>query len=403
MPRLIDELQYNNGKMDKQMFELRNPRLLDLTVYMIVMIMVIISFISLADVTTKIAAIALCIAFSLLHAFGFRNANTSSWLAIYFAVQTVIILVLLRLSPPRDVFNFLFYILAFEAVMTLPIRTAIGWIVGFFLLDSLNALWNQGIGGVTAVLFYAAAFALTMVTGYALRQAEFADRRNKNLLEELRKTQHQLQNMAVNEERTRMAREMHDSLGHRLTVTIVQLEGAQRLIPTDPERATRIIATMRDEIKDALSELRRTVASLRSPVINNLALDKSLATLSKTFQGNTGIPTHFSVTPGFPNLPDSYRLAFYRAAQEALTNIQRHALAHNGWLYLRADDHQIVLVVEDDGKGMKDHGKNSAGSGLVGLKERAEHLGGEVRLAERPGGGTQLIFCAPLPKQEMNL
>ncbi len=403
MPGLIDESQYNNGKMDNQMIQLRNPRLLDLTIYLIVMIMVIISFISLSDVTTKITAIALCIAFGLAHGFGFRNANTSRRLAIYFVVQTIIILALLRLSSPRDVFNFLFYILALEAVIILPIRTATGWIVGFFLLDSLNAIWNQGIRGVTAVLFYAAAFALTMVLGYALRQAEITRRKNENLLEELRKTQHQLQNMAVNEERTRMAREMHDSLGHRLTVTIVQLEGAQRLIPTDPERAKRIIATMRDEIKEALSELRRTVASLRSPVINNLSLDTSLATLSKTFQQNTGIPTHFSVTPGFPILPESYRLAFYRAAQEALTNIQRHALAHNGWLFLRADDHQIVLVVEDDGKGVEDHSKNRAGSGLIGLKERAEQLGGEVRLAERPGGGTQLIFCVPLPKQEMNL
>jgi signal transduction histidine kinase len=196
-----------------------------------------------------------------------------------------------------------------------------------------------------------------------------------------------------------MAREMHDSLGHRLTVTIVQLEGAQRLIPTDPERAARMIGTMREEIKEALAELRRTVTSLRAPIADDLPLDIALSNLSETFQQNTGIPTHFSVSPGFPGLPETHRLALYRSAQEALTNIQRHAMARNAWLHLSADDQKITLVMEDDGKGIDEHGQKQAGSGLLGLRERAAQLGGEMQLAERPGGGVQLIFTVPMPKQ----
>jgi signal transduction histidine kinase len=103
------------------------------------------------------------------------------------------------------------------------------------------------------VLFYGAAFMLTAVFGYTLRQTELARLKNQELIEELKSTQHQLQDLAVTEERTRMAREMHDSLGHRLTISIVQLEGAQRLIPTDPERAARMIGTMRDELIEALA------------------------------------------------------------------------------------------------------------------------------------------------------
>jgi signal transduction histidine kinase len=250
------------------------------------------------------------------------------------------------------------------------------------------------------VLFYAAAFTMTAVFGYALRQAEIARRKNEELLEELKTTQRQLQDLAVAEERARMAREMHDSLGHRLTVSIVQLEGAQRLIPSDPERAARMIGTMRDEMKEALAELRRTVSALRAPIIDNLPLDTALSTLSQSFQQNTGIPTHFSVSPGFPELPETHSLALYRAAQEALTNVQRHAMAHNAWIQLDADDQNITLVMQDDGKGIEDeHGKNRTGSGLLGLRERAAQLGGEMQLAERPGGGTQLTFAIPLPKQ----
>lgn len=381
------------------MVQVRNPHLLNLAVYLIVGIMVGISFISIADAITKAIAIALCVAFGLVHAFGLRIADTPGRLAVYLVAQTILILALLRSTSPRDVFSFLFYILALEAVMILPTRHAIAWIVGFYLLNSLNALWNQGIGGIIGVLFYAAAFTLATVFGLALRQAEIARRKNQELLEELQATQRQLQDLAVTEERTRMAREMHDSLGHRLTVSIVQLEGAQRLIPSDPERAARMIGTMRDEMKEALTELRRTVSAMRTPIVNDLPLDIALATLSQTFQKTTGIPTHFSVSPGFPGLPESHRLAFYRTAQEALTNIQRHSMARNAWMKLGADGQQITLILEDDGQGIDDHSEIGKGSGLIGLQERAVQLGGGLQLLERRGGGAQLIFTVPLPKQ----
>jgi signal transduction histidine kinase len=320
-------------------------------------------------------------------------------LAVYFIAQVIIILTLLRLISPGDAFNFFFYILALEAVMILPTRPAIAWIAGFYLLNSLNALLNQGTEGITGVLFYAAAFTLTAVFGYALRQAEIARRRNEELLEELRTTQRQLQDLAVAEERNRMAREMHDSLGHRLTVSIVQLEGAQRLIPTEPDRAARMVERMRDEMKEALAELRRTVSALRTPIPGDLPLDVALSNLSKTFQQGTGIPTHFSVSPGFPGLPETHRLALYRAAQEGLTNIQRHAMARNAWLDLSADDQKITLVMQDDGKGMDRQNINGASSGLLGLRERAAQLGGEIQLTERPDGGAQLTFTVPMPDQ----
>jgi two-component system, NarL family, sensor kinase len=159
-----------------------------------------------------------------------------------------------------------------------------------------------------------------------------------------------------------------------------------------------MIGTMRDEMKQALAELRRTVYAMRAPIIDELPLDVALSTLSQTFQKSTGISTHLSVLPGLPVIPEPYNLAFYRAAQEGLTNIQRHALAHNAWLQLKAGEQMITLTIEDDGKGLIDQVENSPGTGLLGLKERADKLGGVMRLEERPDGGTQLIFSIPLPK-----
>ncbi len=381
------------------MIRVHNPRLLNLTVYLIVIIMVSLGLLTLPGGASKVAAISLCVAFGLVHGFGFRLADTPGRLSLYFVVQVIIILALLRLTAPGDLFNFFFYILGIEAVMLLPGRPALAWIVGFYLLDSLSALVNNNGRGTVGILFYAGAFVLTGVFGYVLRQSEIARRKNQYLLEELEKSQRQLQELAVTEERNRTARELHDSLGHRLTVTIVQLEGAQRLILTDPERAARMIGTLRDEMKEAIAELRHTVSALRAPVPSELRLDRALSTLSRTFEANTGIPTHFSVSPDFPGLPETHRLAFYRAAQEGLTNIQRHATARNAWVNLSTDDRKIILVIEDDGKGMADQAPNSASSGLRGLRERAGLLGGAIHLGERPGGGVQLVFSVPLPTQ----
>ena len=382
------------------MVRLRNPRLLNVAVYGIVILLAGVSAFTSLTLWAKAAILALCLAFCGVHAFGFSRANTSGRLSMYFIAQGIIILSLLRLSASSDIFVLLFYILALEAATVLIARYALTWIAGFYLFASLNMLWNQVTGGIYVVFFYAAGFLLTAVFGTALRQTEIARRKNEDLLEELKTTQHQLQDLAVTKERNRMAREMHDSLGHRLTVSIVQLEGAQRLIPTDPERAARMVGTMRDEMKEALAELRRTVSALRAPIPVDQSLDSVLSTLSQSFQQSTGIPTHITVSPGFPELPEAYRLAFYRMAQEGLTNIQRHAMAQNAWMHLMADDQNIALLIEDDGKGIADPNENRAGSGLIGLRERAMQLNGEMQLVGRQGGGTQLIVTVPLPKKD---
>jgi signal transduction histidine kinase len=384
------------------MVEMRSSRLVNIAVYGIVILLAGINAFILKGGWMKAAVIALCLAFCLVHAYGFSLAKASGKVALYFILQGSIVLVILRLSAPSDIFILLFYILTLQASTALPTRLALAWIAGFYLLGCLNMLWNQGMGGIIYVFFYAAAFLLTLIFGYTLRQVEIARSKNEELLEKLRTTQRQLQELAVSEERNRMAREMHDSLGHRLTVSIVQLEGAQRLIPIDPERAARMVGTMRDEMKEALAELRHTVSALRTPIAGGGSLDSALSSLTQAFQQNTGISMHFTVSPGFPDLPETHRTAFYRAAQEALTNIQRHAMARNAWLRLCADDHHVTLTTEDDGKGMDRQSESRTGSGLLGLSERAEQLGGEIQVLDREGGGSQLIFSVPLPKKGMN-
>ena len=101
-------------------------------------------------------------------------------------------------------------------------------------------------------------------------------------------------------------------------------------------------------------------------------------------------------------MPEPYRLAFYRAAQEGLTNIQRHAEAQNAWIRIDVGDSNLILIVADDGKGFEGQTQNNHGTGLIGLKERAEGLGGGLQVSQRTGGGTQLSFMIPMPERSIH-
>jgi signal transduction histidine kinase len=245
--------------------------------------------------------------------------------------------------------------------------------------------------------------------GAGLRQANEARQHSQRLLAELREAHEQLQaytsqaqQLAVSEERNRLAREMHDALGHRLTVAVVQLEGAQRLIPTNPERSASMIEAMREQLKQALTELRQTVSALRSPGTTaalNGSLETAVSHLVQTFQEATGLTINLIMSEELPLMPEAHRLALYRAVQEALTNVQRHAKARQAWLILTADAAHVSLTVADDGQGLK--GDVADGRfGLIGLRERAKQLGGSLTLGAAEEGGAKLTMQLPVPVVE---
>jgi len=159
-----------------------------------------------------------------------------------------------------------------------------------------------------------------------------------------------------------------------------------------------MVGTVREQVREALAELRSTVAALRAPIEVDLHLRTSLRRLSAHFEQATGLTVHQVLPDELPALPNAYRLALYRTAQEALTNVQRHAQASQVWLVLSTTNTAVSLLVSDDGQGLTLSGEQT-GFGLRGLGERAAELGGELHLEARRGGGTQLTFSLPLPVQ----
>jgi signal transduction histidine kinase len=383
------------------MIQLRDTRWMSLTTYVTVGAMYVVGAIGLPHWGFRLAAAALCLAFGIFHAFLFNRLNSERRATIYFVLQAAVVVGLLALrSTVTGSFGFLLFLLSIQAALILPARRAAGWALLFFALSSLTDYALHGSASLIGILFNMPVYFICLVFGQNLRATELARQHNQQLLEELRATQNQLQDLAVAEERNRLAREMHDALGHHLTVAVVQLEGAQRLISTDPDRAARMIGTMRDEMKEALAELRRTVAALRGPLedAEGAPFEAVLTRLAQTFQDSTGLAVHLDLPDAFPTLPARHRLALYRAAQESLTNAKRHAAAQQVWLTVSAAQGHITLTAADDGKGLGDPVETREGGyGLRGLRERAAELGGELALEMRPGGGAQVRFSLPTP------
>lgn len=322
---------------------------------------------------------------------------------IYLGIFTVLSSAFFFLGVNPGIYQILFFIISAQAMMILPIGIALLWLLLLAVISG-SAFWAvEGFaGGLLTMLVYSGGYLFFGIFGRSLMQAQGARQRSDELLKELQQAHQQLQEyvlqveqLAVAEERNRLAREMHDALGHRLTVAAVQLEGAQRLIPDEPGRAEEMIATVREQVRVALAELRQTVATLREPLETGLDFHQALNSLIDEFEGATGLTVNLLIPGDLPPLPDTHRLTLYRTAQEALTNVQRHANAKQVWVQLVAASDSVRLSVGDDGDGFGEDVEGK-GYGLRGMHERAAQLGGECFIDTRPGGGGQINITLPL-------
>ena len=357
-----------------------------------------------ATVTLRWVVVILLAAIAILQLLIPRGGSPAWKIHLFLVVYGGLVAALMFLQPGWTMYPVLYITPITLAILSLPLRAGVYWIAVYTVVTAMSFAVGINLGeGLVALFLYGVLYAFIGAFAGALARADAARRESQALLEELQQAHRQLQEyalraeeMAVVEERNRLAREMHDTLGHRLTVASVQLEGAQRLCPTDPERAATMVGTVRLQVREALNELRGTVATLRTPIEADLHLRSALKRLVDHYEQATGLTIHRVLPEELPELLDTHRLALYRAAQEALTNVQRHAGASQVWLMLNASNRAITLLVGDDGRGLTMRAEQS-GFGLRGLQERAAQLGGELYLEPRRGGGTQLSFRLPLP------
>lgn len=208
----------------------------------------------------------------------------------------------------------------------------------------------------------------------------------------------QVANLATVTERNRLARDIHDSLGHYLTVINVQLEKALAFRDKNPAEAERAVVESRRLAREALDDVRRSVSTLRNTEF--FSLTQALRALAEPLRSS-----RLSIDLHIEGSEEGYArqtlLVLYRAAQEGLTNIQRHAQARHVTLHVRFAENEATLCVQDDGMGFELHegdrlvGGTNGGYGLQGVRERLELIGGSMHIESRPGAGTRLSIMVP--------
>jgi signal transduction histidine kinase len=354
----------------------------------------------------RVIGIGLLIAFGVIFSLGPSEGSPAWKWHLHLAILTSITAGLLIMQPEWGVFPMLFFILGPTAMLAFPQRVGFMWIGIFTLVTAVIFLVTGPLlEAFLALLIFSAGYWFFGAFARALANAEKAKNESQQLFAELQAAHRQLQEyaaqveeLAIAEERNRLAREMHDTLGHRLTVAAVQLEGAQRLIPRAPERAANMVGTVREQVREALGELRSAVATLREPLETDLPITTALQRLAASFETATDLTLQLALPAETPALTNAQRLALYRAAQEALTNVQRHAQAQQVWVQLEAQQNCVSLIVSDDGVGFPAETKEAT-FGLHGMRERAAHLGGDLHLGSRNGGGAQVKFVLPLMEE----
>jgi len=191
-------------------------------------------------------------------------------------------------------------------------------------------------------------------------------------------------------ERHRIAQELHDEVGQSLTVVLLGLKGLERQVP---EEVRPELAAVRESARTGIDDVRRVARQLRPGVLEDLGLHAALASLA-TDVGALGRTTvRRTIGRGLPELPQDRELVIYRVAQEALTNVVRHAHAATAELSLCKVGDTVVLTVSDDGRGSA---VLVAGAGISGMRERALLVGADLSVTSTPGRGTTVRLEVPL-------
>jgi signal transduction histidine kinase len=209
--------------------------------------------------------------------------------------------------------------------------------------------------------------------------------------------------VAILEERNRLAREIHDALAQGLTGIIVQLEAMERLAQRRPDQALGSLHRAKDLARRSLQEARRSVWGLRPRSLEEMTLTEALRARVETLRANGQLHTSFGVSGSRRLLSPDVELNLFRIAQEALNNIQRHAHAETIHVQLDYGQAHVRLVVEDDGLGLPsvvdppaDGPEEERQSfGLIGMRERAALLGGQMTISSERGQGTRIEVIVP--------
>lgn len=319
----------------------------------------------------------------------------------YFALQIPLGAMIVYLGEGAGFNAMVLLPLAGHAVVLLPRR--LGYFAQFAIVLAYVITVYAFSGSVTTVweglpIFTAGLIFIVVFTQMALNE-ESSRREVERLVSELTEANKRLsdfalqaEDLATAKERNRLAKEIHDGLGHYLTTIYMQIQAARAVSESDKDRAEMIMAKAQNLTQEALADVRQSVAALQAPLDDRQTLSEMIDSLLEGAR-NAGIEPKLIVTGNERSIDPQTRWALYRASQEGISNVCRHANAKNLWITLEyLSDDCIHLQVDDDGIGMTEINE---GFGLLGLRERVHSIGGELKLGSSNRGGFSINIKVP--------
>ena len=341
----------------------------------------------------------------------FYGEETPARAAIFLLLTRIVFIEILCWLDQFKYTPFLYLIVLFLACLYFGemvgyCLAVLAWIVYFVKHFYYNAEWLSDGTEQHYLVLFTVGVVLVITVARVVRKEKASRMRAEELFAELEESHRQLKEyagqiaeLATTRERNRLARDIHDTLGHYLTVINVQLEKALVFRDKKPEEADQAVSDAKRLASEALQDVRRSVSALRTtqelpefiPSLNELVahVQSDTCRVELKMEGDE----------------DSFSkqglLALYRAVQEGLTNIQRHAGASQIWIDLCFQEHEASLILRDNGRGFDAVGWKQAdpgrdGSyGLQGVQERLELVGGSLQVESAPGLGTTLRMTLP--------
>jgi signal transduction histidine kinase len=328
--------------------------------------------------------------------FGYGRGWTSR---LYFAGQTALVLFLMLLLPDLDYFAILYVPLSCQAVFVLPLAVAQRWLRVFTIVMLLGMLTTQGWEeGIPLAALYGSAFLFVGLYATTTQQANAARAESQTLLADLQVAYRRLEEyaaqaeeLAVVEERTRLARDLHDSVTQALYALSLSAEAANRhLAAGETAAAGERLRDVRDSAQAAMREMRLLIHELRPPLLAAEGLAAALQSRLTAVEGRVGLVADLEIE-GDVRPPAAIESELDRIAQEALNNALKHARAGRIAVRLCQEARRVVLEIADDGVGFDpERGRTSGGLGLTGMAERAARINGRLAIDSQPGAGTRL-------------
>jgi len=215
--------------------------------------------------------------------------------------------------------------------------------------------------------------------------------------ENLRKMAEHVVN-ALEQERKRLSRELHDDLGQALIAHMLRLQNLLAEIPEDNGSTRSELEDLITDTNQTINKMRQLAQDIRPTMLDTLGLKTTLQNHCREYSIRSGLPVTLEIDEKLPELSDIYSITLYRFLQETLTNVLKHSKANQVWVELTVDEHEITLTVQDNGKGFTMEDTSSAnGIGLTGLRERLLLVGGNLIITSAHGKGT--IISARLPNE----